>query len=99
MEGDAAAGEDDPGVWHLHEPSRGVWEITNEYAFTCGGISLRTSRTGDIHKGWAAEGAQVREVMSGTGEEPERNIIDASTKCAIVQVDRHNHSKFPKVRA
>ena len=95
MECDTATGEDDAGVWHPYEPSRGVRGIPDKDAFTGRGSSLRTSRTGDMHKGSAAEGAQVREVRSGTGEEPERNIIDASRKGAIVQVDRHSHSKFP----
>jgi hypothetical protein len=99
MEGDTAAGEDDTGVRHPYEPSRGVRGIPDKDAFTGRGSSLRTGRTGDVHKGWTAKGAQVGEVRSGAGEEAKRNVIDASTKGAIVQMDSHSHSKFPEVRA
>jgi hypothetical protein len=98
MEGDAAVGEDDAAVWNPHEPRRGVRGIPDEDAFTSRGTSLRTGCTGDMHKGGTAKGAHVGEVRSGAGEEAKRNIIDASTKGAIVHMDRHSHSKFPEVR-
>jgi hypothetical protein len=99
MEGDTAVGEDDAGVWHPHEPSRGVRGIPEEDAFTGRGSSLRTGCTRDMHIGWTAKGARVGEVRSGAGEEAKWNINDASTKGAIVHMDRHSHGKFPEVRA
>jgi hypothetical protein len=99
MEGDNAAAEDDAGVWHPDEPSRGVRGIPDEDAFTSRGSSLRMGCTGDMHKGWIAKGAHVGEVRSGAGEEAKRNVIDASTKGAIVHMARHRHSKFPELRA